>query len=283
MRITDLAPALLALGDLVAETHRVVYPGFPSLEVDIRSTREGSFVVDMLAMLADEAGGLLLSETATSISNTVAIVTGGHGIFDYLRTLSGRRVVGEELVGQADDGTGIIRVTLDDGATVDAPADVVRAGNSIEIRRHAKGVVQPLRRDGIDDVGFQADEVETTVRIGRDDLSAFEVPEGELEESLEPITTEVVLRPRSISLEDDGPWRVVDGQGRPFRVVFEDEAFVRGVQSKQHPVGLGDRLVVRLRTEPGAGRKWDHHYVEEVLDHLPAPAPDPQLGFDEPD
>jgi hypothetical protein len=271
MRVSDLAPALLALGDLVTGTHRVVHPGSPPLEVDIRSTRQGSFVVEMLAVLAERAPELLVSDEATSIANTVAIVTGAHGIFDYLRILRGRRIVDQESITDPESGAEVIRITLEDGAVIDAPADLVRAGNAIEIRRHAKGVVNPLRRDGIEGVSFEADEVETTVRVGPEDVDAFDVPDDGVDGEPEPVHAEVVLRPRTVSLEDGGAWRMTDGQGRSLSVVFEDESFMRSVQSKRQPIGLGDRLVARIRTEPGAGRKWDRHYVEEVLNVLPNP------------
>jgi hypothetical protein len=264
MRVADLAPALLALGDMVATTHRIVHPTSPPLEVDIRSTREGSFVVDMLAVIAEETGKLLVSDEAGAIADTIAIVTGVHGIFDYLRILAGRRVVDVTPTGDVD----VVRVTVDDGVTIDAPATIVQAGASIEVRRSAKYVVAPLRRDGFDAVSFDTDEVETTVRIGRTDVDAFDLPDIADDETIAPIHSEVVLRPRTVSLEADGSWKMTDGQGRPLTVTFEDEAFVRRVQRAEQPIGLGDRLVVRLRTEPSPGRRWDRHFVGEVSDHL---------------
>jgi hypothetical protein len=57
MRVSDLAPALLGLGDMVAATHRIVHPESPPLEVDIHSTRQGSFVVEMLAVSPRTGGG----------------------------------------------------------------------------------------------------------------------------------------------------------------------------------------------------------------------------------
>jgi hypothetical protein len=207
----------------------------------------------------------MISDEAGAIADTIAIVTAGHGVFDYVRTLSGRRVV--DVTPHPPDGD-MVRVTLDDGVMIDAPASIVLAGNSIDVRRAAKNVVAPLQRDGIDGMSFEADEVETTVRIGPADLEAFEVPDADPDVALEPVYAEVVLRSRTVSLEADGSWKMTDGQGRSLTVTFEDEPFVRRVQRAQQPIGLGDRLVVRLRTEPGPGRRWDRHFVEEVIDHV---------------
>jgi hypothetical protein len=48
MPVRDLAPALLALGDLFAEASQVIYPEGKPVALSIKATEEGSFDVHLI-------------------------------------------------------------------------------------------------------------------------------------------------------------------------------------------------------------------------------------------
>ena len=48
MPVRDLAPALLALGEIFSESGKLLYPDRPPVSLNIRATDEGSFLVQLL-------------------------------------------------------------------------------------------------------------------------------------------------------------------------------------------------------------------------------------------
>ena len=48
MPIKDLAPALLAISGALQEIQRIKEPGQPTISVDVKATKKGSFVIDLI-------------------------------------------------------------------------------------------------------------------------------------------------------------------------------------------------------------------------------------------
>jgi hypothetical protein len=156
MPVRDLAPALLALGDLFAEASQVIYPDAGPVSLSVEATDRGSFDVRLILEakdLWDQIVNVFGSDEVTALANlqNLVIGTGGFvGLFALIKRLRGRRITSQESL----PDPGQVRITLNDGTKLEIPTDVARLHGRISIRRKVRDVVAPVAREGVDKVRF---------------------------------------------------------------------------------------------------------------------------------
>src|SRR5215210_8093064 len=146
MPVRDLAPALLALGELFTEASTVLHPDHAAVALNIRATRDGSFDVNLVLHGSDiwNALGLLGNDPLGTLVSLKELVIGEGGLFDFIRWLRRRPIASEE---HLDPGS--VRVTSKDGSSIEIPTQVLALYRRVRIRRQANEVVQPLGQSGI--------------------------------------------------------------------------------------------------------------------------------------
>jgi hypothetical protein len=203
MAVRDLAPALIALGDVFAEASAQLYPEREPVSLSVKATAEGSFEVVLILHSAwEKAIDLFSGDPVTAIVNFKELILGGgYSLFEVIRRIRGRRVTEEEELPQP----GMIRITLEDGTTLEVPAQVVPLLRNIEIRRHANEVIAPVRRNGIERLEFRTEE-QVTNENGKQIAwidRAIWPPKGTAVELYEPNRDATVVGTR-LSLASDG-------------------------------------------------------------------------------
>lgn len=271
MAVRDLAPALLAAGNLLTETSALLYPDREPVALHIEATSKGSFDVHLIVEAKnawDELIDVFGADGATALANMVQLVFGGSlfgGVFWLIKKVSNRPI---KSVTESPK-PGVIVITLDDDTTLEVPADVLRLYQSVEIRRKAREVVEPLKREGVNELRVSAKDDRLVVEKG--DVPAYELPEAP-PEPLRDQEVERHLEIVSVVFEEGRKWRFTDG-AHEFSAEIQDEGFIGRVDAGER-FGKGDVLRCRLREVqvrriPG-GLRTDY-YVLEVLDHLPPP------------
>jgi hypothetical protein len=280
MEVRDLAPALLALGDLLQDAARLVAPDSPDVALEIRAAPErGSFLVHLAATqpdLGDQIVNLLTSQEAQAAAVLAAlmsaVVGGTKSVLWLIKRLGGRTVLRQEgpLV------SGEVRLILDDATIVETPGTTFRLYRSVEIRQEAQQVVAPLARDGVEALEVRIPD-EEPLQIDGDDLDAFFVPEvSEIE--VTDVVTEMVLRITSVSFTEN-KWRFNDGD-HSFAADMDDEQYRERIAKGDESFRYGDSLRCRVRFrqwQSEDGRLRVNHSVVEVLEHIPRPV---ELSFD---
>jgi hypothetical protein len=195
------------------------------------------------------------------------VVAGGAGMGGLLwliKTIRRRKVVREE---RAPD-PGRVRLTLDDGTTIDVPTETAVLYRRSEVRRTVRQVVAPLENEGVESVEFYRAS-ETSLRIERADLSAFDVvteaePLGE-----DTLTMHVAIA--SVAFKERNKWRITDGAGGTYWATMEDAAFLARVDRGEEAFRKGDMLRCRIRISQSRDEEGLHteYTILEVLDHLP--------------
>lgn len=248
MEVGDLAPALLALCDLVEEANEAATGGETRVKLTVRAGfRRGSFAIDLriLQEMWKEAATLFSGPHATAVANILAIIgiPGGIGLIQLIRRSRGKAAKSAIQITE----TRTVRVEFEGEPPVDVDQRVWRLFQNPKAREAASRLVKPLARPGVDSVRFVAGGSETTV-ADSDSVSSFELPvEHEGEVSREDRR---VLQIVAMSFKDGNKWRVSDG-GRTLYVSVVDEDFLAKVKRRDVLFGNNDYLDASLRT-----RQW---------------------------
>ena len=266
MPVAELAPALLALGEVFVEASRTAYPDRDPVALNIQATDKGSFLIQLAIHSPDawdQIVHLLSSPTADALSNLKDLVIGtSFGLFIFIKRLRNRRIEQRQPV----EG-GRVRLTLDDGTTIEIPAEVLSLYENVAVRRKVRQVVEPVERPGVERVRFISDE-EVTVEVDEADLPAYEVPEPE-EIALGEYEHETVVAVATVSFAEGYKWRFTEGDV-VFTASIEDPAFRRRIDDGE-AFQKGDALRCRMRvvqTQRGDALHVERTVVQ-VIEHIP--------------
>ena len=266
MAVRDLAPALLALGDLLADAAVTAYPDRGPVTLNIQAAPErGSFVIHLILEAKgvwDQVTSFFDSEGITALNNLEGVVFGPVGIFALIKWLRGRRIKHQERVRE-----GYLRLTLEDGETIEVPTTVVELNGNPAVCEKAREVVAPLETEGVDSVEFRP-STQPALRVEIADLPAFEAAEP-VEEQLGTNETLMVLSIDSVVFREGNKWRFSDGEST-FWADIEDEAFLKRVREGRESFSSGDMLRCRLEVTQlrRDGRLHTERRVLEVLEHI---------------
>lgn len=272
MPVRELAPALMALGELFTEASTTVYPDRPPVALDIHATEKGSFGIDLILNAADGPWGaakdLFGSDGATALVNLKDLVLGGSciGLVELIRRLRGQAVESEEPV--AID-PGMVRVTSGN-QTLEVPEEVLNLHKSVTVRKSAQAIVEPLGREGVESFKAISDE-EITVEVGKADLPAFvaeDPPEAEVEEVLPETERNTIVQIAGILW--GAKWKFTEGDDSPFFATIEDNEFLEGIAKGREAFREGDLLecVLRVQQRKVGGQLKAERQIIKVTKHI---------------
>ena len=273
MNIHDLAPALLAFGDLLKASNASLNPERAEIDILIKTLSTGSFEITLAIDLSilEHARSFITSD---EVRNAAIVLTSTVNVIQFFIWRGERKAAR----GQADGD----RVTYNAGRDihiVDNRTD--RLLQDRNVRQQLPRIVRPLSRPGIDSLTIDSEEHERTTITSDDAEALLRAPD--LEDDAESLHVDEIVRTLSLlqpAFEGKYMWRVDEGDG-PFHVRMEDGAFLTQIEHGER-FGRGDRLRVRLRIEQrisSNGQLSLHRSVVEVLDHIRGPQ---QLPFGEP-
>jgi hypothetical protein len=286
MDVRTLAPALIATADAMREAHALLAIPGRAPRVEVRATRPGSFIVDLLIAegadnLYQRAIAIFTSPAVTAdagLMSLIGSVIGSVGIVRRIRNRKINRV--EQQVGN------VTVIILEDGTRIEIPAaETLRLVVDADFRRSLNRMVEPLAgQKGVTRLTLSDGEQAETVN--GDDLSAFDVPPAREEDLGESVNT-VVLRPVSVAFTEGNKWRFSDGEATFFAAI-EDPDFLTNINLGVERFAKNDMLRVRLRTRQTRDATGLHaeHAVVQVVQHIPgavqldlfAQDPEPQGG-----
>lgn len=274
MAVGDLAPALLALGDLFHEANVVANPDAPPITLEIRAFGEGSFEVH-LNLVIQEAANLLIGPGFQATANLITLLMGANGFFAFVGWLRGHRVTRREQI-----SVGVTRITRDDGTVIETPSPVVILSERETARRSGRTVMAPLKREGIREMRAQIEEEQQpSLVVSEEEADALDasLEDTPLVDTVQEIAVTIV----TVSFAPRFMWRVSDGDAI-YHARVEDQAFIDRVQKAQETFRSGDVLRCRMRVQQWQteGGLKTEHTILEVLEHIPGARAVP-LPFEE--
>ncbi len=272
MDVRDLAPALIALSDLLQESNRVLYPDSAEVRVNVNgSFKGGSFGVDLVALqsIKDQIVSIFAGPESTAAANLFAILSGvgilgAGGLIGLLKWLRGRkpsliRIEGDKTVFE-------LRLT----ETVETFEVDLAAGKLYQsrvVRQALAKVVKPLEVEGIEVFACGRDD-QTETAVTQDEVDFFTMAAAGADIVSETLMESVLLQIESAVFKDGNKWRFNDGSNS-FHAEITDEAFRTRVDSGEERFGKGDILVVdlrRIQSISDNGLKSEY-VIERVMQH----------------
>lgn len=272
MDVRELAPALIALSELLENANKSAFPGASEVRVNVQGNfKSGSFGIDLTAVqtVAEQVVSLFSGREATAGTNLLALLTsiglfGGGGLVGVIKWLKGRKPSAIRL-----DGDSTV-FELVDGETIETFEVDLAAGKLYQsriVRQSLAKVVKPLEREGIDRFACGRDRATEAV-VTKDEAPYFELAASDADIVSDTVAERVLLQVESAVFKESNKWRFNDG-ATSFFAEIADEEFLGRVQSGDERFGKGDMLVVDLRRTQfvsDAGLKLEYSVVR-VREH----------------
>jgi hypothetical protein len=280
MDVRELAPALIALSDLLEEANKAAFADAPPVRVNVQGNfKGGSFGIDLIAVqsVKEQLVSLLSGPESTAVANLFGILGGiglvasaGGGLIQVIRWLKGRkpnvvRFEGEKTVFELHMSEHV--------ETLEVDLVAGRLYQSRVVRQALAKVIKPLEREGIDTFASGADGVASVI-VTKEDVASFESAAGDAEVVSDTVAKNLLLLIESAVFKDGNKWRFNDGSAAFFAEIT-DETFLAKIEAGER-FGKGDVLIVDLRRVQSVsdnGLKAEHEIVRVHEHRSPLQAP----------
>lgn len=274
MDVKELAPALLAVGDLLDESNRVINSGRGKIGVNVKgSFKTGSFGIDFSASqsLTQQLLGIVQSDgfvAAKALLEMVGLITAQAGV-----SLGGliwliKKIRNRKIKTVKNIGNGKVVLELVDGETIEERQAVIELLKSYTIRKALEALIyKPLSKEGITAFAASENKESRKVLVNQGEHIYFFAPPVE-DELIGETLTEIRLMLVSISFKEDNKWRFSDGSNT-FYAVVNDGDFLARVHQSEEAFSKNDILTVQLKRTQWLtefGIKTEHE-IEKVLEH----------------
>jgi hypothetical protein len=271
MDVRDLAPALLAVGELLQEANNVLNDGRGRLTTHVRSDfKTGSFEIKLKLVqdLAEQISFALehcKHWTAGDVSKFVGLsAASGISLITLLKRLGKRKIKSSTVI-----ENGNIKIETEGNFdTIEVSPEVVRLAKNQKIRSNLMAILKPLENLGVQ-LFYAKDNGKEVERVSKEEVPAFELPPMP-EQELVDSTRQVAVHLIEVCFEEGLKWKLYDGENRINAAVL-DKGFLQEIEAGKK-FAKGDILVVELRTrQANTGDKIkNEHEVVKVTKHIPA-------------
>lgn len=273
--VRELAPALLALGQVLEEANSTFNAGHAKISLRVSASfKSGSFGIDFSVVqgLLDQTLNLFKQTplaSAKELVDMLGFIAGGggtiaacKGVVGVIRWLKGRKI--KEVI-ELEDGK--VKIVVDDDF-LETELKIIDLLRNYRLRvALEKAIFDPLEKEGFETVALTDNPDNGFVLIEKSERNFFKAPpqeEQEIDESIYPLNLQLV----SVSFRDQNKWRFSDGSSTFYADVLDEEFLLR-VKLSEESFSAGDILKVKLRK-----RQWllgesmrSEQEILEVLEH----------------
>lgn len=264
MDVQNLAPALLAVGQLFDAANFTLSGEQTSIKVNVTATGSGSFEVflQVVQPYFQKVARLFVGENITAALNLKELLFGDRGIIWLIKKLRGGNPTSIEYL--ANDR---IRIVVN-GESFEVPINLLRLYETIPVRDALEKLIgTPLREDGVDTFRVGDDKHRETVT--KEEARYFSHTVAE--EILVNVTIRAAFTIVALAFKGNNKWRLHDGNSVIHALIL-DETFLHRVNSSQIAFSKGDVLICDVKKTQTRGKDGlkTEYVVEKVVEHKPA-------------
>lgn len=274
MDVRDLAPALLALGDVIEQANNTINGKKADITLKVKgSFKSGCFGIEfnVTQTLLEQTKSLFTTSGIADAKDIVDYIgfacSPAVGLVGFMKWLKGRKIKHIEHI---DGNKSIIKTDNDESIEVDQL--VISLFRDITLRKAlAKAITEQLDKDGIDSVAFKTGDSPSFNIIEKDNRHWFQAIGDE--EEISDNTLNMVLIIESPVFKKDNKWKFNTG-GAGFFASIEDTAFLSQVESGTELFGKGDYLTAQVNVKQfiSMGSLKTEYTIIQVLDHKRPPS-----------
>lgn len=265
MDVRDLAPALLAVGQLFDSANKTLNGSHAKSSVQVKATSPGSFDVwlELSQTPWQHVVEIFSSDSITAAVNIRDLIFSGWGLLWLIKKLRGRKADAAE---ELDDGS--VRLTTN-GDSLVISKELYQLAKEKAIRSALNKLInEPLKKDGIET--FTAHDGEHTETVQESQGEYFAAPLDSTDILVDE-TIRKALSIRNVAFTEGHKWKVSDGISS-FYVHIDDSAFVERINESRIAFAKGDVLICDVRMKQAqtpSGLKAEYT-IERVVEHKPA-------------
>lgn len=250
MDVKDLAPALLAFGDLVREANKIANADASNITVYVDSNfQQGSFEItlDAVQTIGEQIRNLFFSNqtyTLREVLDVLGLAAGltGANVLELIRWLQNRKVTKVERL--EDDKARIY--------SKEEYYDISVLGfnifRSVKARENIEKLISPLKTEGVSRFEVRHSNGEKQC-IKEDEVAFYAVPTEENQIETVETTQKCVVSVVSVNFENGLKWRFSMDSLNTFKIyaIVQDEDFYKQVEDGKIAFYKGMSLLVDLR------------------------------------
>jgi len=258
LNLFDLAPSLIAIGNVITESNKILNPEGREIAINIKPFEKGSFIIDLYLFAQtnfDQILSFISSDYAEQIKTllewiglTIAIGGGGKGLIQLIKFLKSKPQNVEKL------SSGDIRYTNKDGQSFTTNEKVNKLYNNCVIQNNTyQGFGKLLQQKGINEINtYIKGDIKSLETIKREDVEAlknYSEISGE-ENIINESESVIFLKFKRGSFDGDGNnWSFRIGNKNIIVAVVKDDIFLKKVKSGEIRPNHKDTFEVILKTK----------------------------------